>query len=46
MLAAWGIDSHGAKHWLALLPGLKESTSACIDFLRDMTPGAWASRCL
>ena len=37
VLAAWGIDSHGAKHLLALLPGLKESTSACIDFLRDMT---------
>ncbi len=32
-----GIDSGGAKHLLALLPGLKESTSACIDFLRDLT---------
>ena len=37
VLAAWGIDSAGAKHLLALLPGLKESTSACIDFLRDLT---------
>ena len=37
VLAAWGIDASGAKHLLALLPGLKESTSACIDFLRDLT---------
>ena len=37
VLAAWGIDCGGAKHLLALLPGLKESTSACIDFLRDLT---------
>ena len=37
VLAAWGIDSGGTKHLLALLPGLKESTSACIDFLRDLT---------
>ncbi|MGH8727965.1 MAG: IS256 family transposase [Burkholderiales bacterium] len=37
VLAAWGIDAKGAKHLLALLPGSKESTSACIDFLRDLT---------
>jgi len=37
VLAAWGIDAKGVKHLLALLPGLKESTSACIDFLRDLT---------
>jgi transposase-like protein len=37
VLAAWGIDSGGGRHPLALLPGLKESTSACIDFLRDLT---------
>lgn len=37
VLAAWGIDGNGAKHLLALLPGLKESTGACIDFLRDLT---------
>lgn len=37
VLAAWGIDAKGAKHLLALLPGLKESTDACIDFLRDLT---------
>ena len=37
VLAAWGIDAKGAKHLLALLPGLKESTTACIDFLRDLT---------
>jgi putative transposase len=36
VLAAWGIDSSGVKHLLALLPGLKESTDACVDFLRDM----------
>jgi transposase-like protein len=37
VLAAWGIDAQGVKHLLALLPGLKESTAACIDFLRDLT---------
>jgi transposase-like protein len=37
VLAAWGIDESGTKHLLALLPGLKESSSACIDFLRDLT---------
>jgi putative transposase len=37
VLAAWGIDGNGAKHLLALLPGLKESTGACLDFLRDLT---------
>lgn len=36
VLAAWGIDLKGGKHLLALLPGLKESTDACIDFLRDL----------
>lgn len=36
VLAAWGIDAAGAKHLLALLPGLKESTGACVDFLRDL----------
>lgn len=36
VLAAWGIDAQGAKHLLALLPGLKESTQACVDFLRDL----------
>lgn len=37
VLAAWGIDAQGVKHLLALLPGLKESTEACAQFLRDMT---------
>jgi transposase-like protein len=36
VLAAWGIDAKGAKHLLALLPGLKESAEACMDFLRDL----------
>ena len=39
VLAAWGIDSNGTKHLLALLPGLKESVDACIEFLRDLTCG-------
>jgi transposase-like protein len=37
VLAAWGIDVTGVKHLLGLLPGLKESTSACVEFLRDLT---------
>jgi len=36
VLAAWGIDAKGGKHLLALLPGLKESTTACVEFLRDL----------
>jgi transposase-like protein len=36
VLAAWGIDAKGVKHLLALLPGLKESTDACAEFLRDL----------
>ncbi len=36
VLAAWGIDTKGVKHLLALLPGLKESTTACVEFLRDL----------
>ena len=37
VLETWGIDSAEAKHLLALLPGLKESTGPCIDLLRDLT---------
>lgn len=36
VLAAWGIDAKGGKHLLGLLPGLKESTTACVEFLRDL----------
>ena len=36
VLAAWGIDERGTKHLLGLLPGTKEDTSSCRDFLRDL----------
>ena len=36
VLAAWGIDANGAKHLLGLLPGTKEDTACCRDFLRDL----------
>ena len=36
VLAAWGIDFAGAKHLLSLLPGTKEDTASCRDFLRDL----------
>jgi len=36
VLAAWGIDEHGNKHLLGLLPGTKEDTASCRDFLRDL----------
>jgi transposase-like protein len=36
VLAAWGIDAKGGKHLLGLLPGLKESTTACVEFLHDL----------
>lgn len=36
VLAAWGIDESGAKHLLGLLPGTKEDTACCRDFLRDL----------
>lgn len=36
VLAAWGIDFSGAKHLLGLLPGTKEDTASCRDFLRDL----------
>lgn len=36
VLAAWGIDLRGGKHLLGLLPGLKESTDAVLDLLRDL----------
>ena len=36
VLAAGGITSDGAKHLLALLPGTKEDTASCRDFLRDL----------
>lgn len=36
VLAGWGIDLKGGKHMLGLLPGLKESTDAVVDFLRDL----------
>jgi transposase-like protein len=36
VLAAWGIDVSGAKHLLGLLPGTKEDTACCRDFLRDL----------
>lgn len=36
VLAAWGIDGQGGKHLLGLLPGTKEDTASCRDFLRDL----------
>lgn len=36
VLAAWGIDRMGNKHLLSLLPGTKEDTANCRDFLRDL----------
>lgn len=36
VLAAWGIDQKGDKHLLGLLPGNKEDTACCRDFLRDL----------
>ena len=36
VLAAWGIDESGGKHLLGLLPGTKEDTASCRDFLRDL----------
>ena len=36
VLAAWGIDFAGNKHLLSLLPGTKEDTASCRDFLRDL----------
>jgi hypothetical protein len=42
------MDADGGKDLLALFPGLKESSSACIDFLRDLNQGpaprAWLPR--
>lgn len=36
ILAAWGIAEDGTKHLLGLLPGTKEDTASCRDFLRDL----------
>lgn len=36
VLAAWGITSHGNKVLLGLLPGTKEDTVSCKEFLRDL----------
>jgi putative transposase len=36
VLAAWGINRVGAKVLLGLLPGSKEDTATCRDFLRDL----------
>lgn len=36
VLAAWGLDERGVKHLLGLLPGTKEDTASCRDFLRDL----------
>lgn len=36
VLVAWGIDLTGAKHLLSILPGTKEDTASCRDFLRDL----------
>ena len=33
---AWGMDARGTKHLLGLLPGTKEDTACCRDFLRDL----------
>jgi len=35
-LAAWGIAEDGTKHLLGLLPGTKEDTASCREFLRDL----------
>ncbi len=37
VLVAWGIDTSGKPHLLALEPGSAESTDAWTDFLRGMT---------
>ncbi|HZD51794.1 MAG TPA: IS256 family transposase [Woeseiaceae bacterium] len=36
VLAAWGITSRGNKVLLGLLPGTKEDTVCCKEFLRDL----------
>jgi putative transposase len=36
VLAAWGIEANGAKVLLSLLPGTKEDTACCREFLRDL----------
>lgn len=36
VLAAWGITSQGSKVLLGLLPGTKEDTVSCKEFLRDL----------
>jgi putative transposase len=36
VLAAWGITSQGNKVLLGLLPGTKEDTVSCKEFLRDL----------
>jgi len=36
VLAAWGITSQGNKMLLGLLPGTKEDTASCKEFLRDL----------
>ncbi len=36
VLAGWGITSSGAKVLLGLLPGTKEDTVSCKEFLRDL----------
>jgi putative transposase len=36
VLVAWGIDAAGGKQLLGLLPGTKEDTACCRDFLRDL----------
>lgn len=36
VLAAWGITTEGAKVLLGLLPGTKQDTVSCKEFLRDL----------
>lgn len=36
VLAAWGITQRGDKVLLGLLPGTKEDTPSCKEFLRDL----------
>jgi putative transposase len=36
VLAAWGITASGAKVLLSLLPGTKEDTTCCREFLHDL----------
>jgi putative transposase len=36
VLTAWGITTVGNKVLLALMPGTKEDTACCSDFLRDL----------